>query len=118
MVAGVHAGCLELIANETIQRITDLKGKSVGLDPSVTSYLLMIIAGYVGLDPQSDIHWVKMENDADPLELLVDRKIDAFLGTPPTPQAARARKIGHVILKTSVDPPLVAVLLLHAWRRH
>jgi NitT/TauT family transport system substrate-binding protein len=104
VLAGVHAGCLELIANENIRSIVDLKGKSVGLDPSVTAFLLMIIVAYVGLDPEKDIRWIRMA-DADPLELLASGKIDAFLGTPPTPQAARARKIGHVILKTSVDPP-------------
>src|SRR5215207_9503091 len=31
VVAGVHVGCFELFGNERIGRITDLKGKSVGV---------------------------------------------------------------------------------------
>ena len=38
-------------------------------------------------------------------ELFDDGKIDAFLGFPPEPQELRARKIGHVIVDSSVDRP-------------
>ena len=34
VVAGVHPGCFELFAHETIRGITDLKGKSVGYKAS------------------------------------------------------------------------------------
>jgi hypothetical protein len=53
VLAGMHSGCVELIARESIQRVTDLKGKRVGID-SLTSYpeLVMVLeAAYVGVDP-------------------------------------------------------------------
>jgi NitT/TauT family transport system substrate-binding protein len=31
VIAGAHVGCFELFANDTVHRITDLKGKSVGV---------------------------------------------------------------------------------------
>ena len=62
----------------------------------------MLMAAYVGLDPVNDIEWVTGE---DPLQMLAEGKIDAFLGTPPQPQLARERQIGHVILNTAVDRP-------------
>ncbi len=32
LLAGLHSGCLELMAHEGVQKITDLKGKRVGVD--------------------------------------------------------------------------------------
>ena len=65
---------------------------------------LTLMAAYVGLDPVNDIQWVLTE-DANPTELFVEGKIDAFLGTPPQPQELRAKKIGHTILNNAVDRP-------------
>ena len=31
VLAGLHSGCLELIANESVNSVTDLKGKRVGV---------------------------------------------------------------------------------------
>ena len=62
----------------------------------------MLMAAYVGLDPANDIEWVSSE---DPLQMFADGKIDAFLATPPQPQVARERKLGHVILNTAIDRP-------------
>ena len=39
------------------------------------------------------------------MELFAEGKIDAFLGFPPEPQELRARKIGHVIVNSSIDRP-------------
>jgi NitT/TauT family transport system substrate-binding protein len=39
------------------------------------------------------------------MQLFADGKIDAWLGFPPEPQQLRARKIGHVIVNSSVDRP-------------
>jgi NitT/TauT family transport system substrate-binding protein len=106
MIAGIHVGCFELFAHEGIRGIRDLKGKKValqgwGLAPHafVTS-----MAGYVGLDPAKDIHWVLSPSD-DPKELFAEHKVDAFLGLPPEPQELRARKIGRVIVNSSIDRP-------------
>jgi NitT/TauT family transport system substrate-binding protein len=39
------------------------------------------------------------------MRLLAEGKIDAFLGFPPDPQELRAKKIGHVVIDSSVDRP-------------
>jgi NitT/TauT family transport system substrate-binding protein len=104
VLSGLHVGCLELIANDRVQTISDLKGKRAGIDDvnGNTYLLLMMIAAYVGLDPVNDIEWVTVP---DPVEAFAEGKIDAFLGSAPVPQIMRERNLGHVILKTSVDRP-------------
>jgi NitT/TauT family transport system substrate-binding protein len=106
MIAGVHVGCLELFANERIRSIRDLKGKKVGVQAwGVAPHIFLTsMAAYVGLDPARDIDWVLSPSVA-PMELFVDGKIDAFLGTPPEPQQLRARKVGRVIVNSAVDRP-------------
>jgi NitT/TauT family transport system substrate-binding protein len=106
IVAGVHIGCFELFAHEGIRSVRELKGKKVGvqswgLAPHV---FVTSMAAYVGLDPARDINWV-FSPTVDPMELFAGGKIDAFLGTPPEPQELRARKIGRVIVNSSVDRP-------------
>jgi NitT/TauT family transport system substrate-binding protein len=105
-VAGVHIGCLELFAHEGIRSIRDLKGKKVGLQAwgLAPHVFLTSMAAYVGLDPAKDINWV-LSPSLDPMELFAEGKIDAFLGTPPEPQELRARKIGRVIVNSSIDRP-------------
>ena len=106
VVAGVHTGCFELFGSEGIHRITDLKGRTVGV-PSIGSgphLFLASMAAYVGLDPVRDINWVASPS-IKPKELFVEGKIDAFLGLPPDPQELRDRKIGRVIVNSAVDRP-------------
>jgi NitT/TauT family transport system substrate-binding protein len=105
-VAGVHVGCLELFAHERIRSIRDLKGKKVGVQAwgEAPHVFVTSMAAYVGLDPAKDINWV-VTPTLEPMELFAEGKIDAFLGTPPEPQELRARKIGHVIVNSSVDRP-------------
>src|SRR5262245_61346514 len=104
VLAGLHSGCLELIANENVRTIKDLKGKKVfvGLLEATADLMPIVIAAYVGLNPATDIQWV---TEGKPVELFAQGKIDAFLGAPPTPQQLRAKNIGHVILNTTTDPP-------------
>jgi NitT/TauT family transport system substrate-binding protein len=106
IVAGVHAGCFELFAHEGIRRITDLKGKSIGV-PALGSgphVFVSSMLAYVGLDPNQDVRWVTSEA-LRPTDLFAEGKIDAFLGFPPEPQELRARNVGHVIVNSSVDRP-------------
>jgi NitT/TauT family transport system substrate-binding protein len=105
-VAGVHVGCFELFGHVGIRSIRDLKGKSLGLRELglAPHHFVSSMAAYVGLDPAKDINWV-LSPSVDPMELFVERKIDAFFATPPEPQELRARKIGHVIVNSSVDRP-------------
>jgi NitT/TauT family transport system substrate-binding protein len=106
LLAGVHVGCFELFGNESIRGIGDLKGRSVGIQElrSTPDVLLTVIAALIGLDPASDIRWVT-DPSAKPMQLFVDRKIDAFLGFPPEPQELRAWGVGHVLPNTATDQP-------------
>jgi NitT/TauT family transport system substrate-binding protein len=106
VLAGMHSGCTELIANESIHGIRDLRGKRVGVYAvnSLPHVLATLMAAYVGLDPVNDIQWVTSK-DATSMDLFVEGKIDAFVAIPPEPQELRARKIGHTIVSTTVDRP-------------
>ena len=107
ILAGAHVGCFELIANESVRALTDLKGKRVGVEALGSSphLFVSVMAAHVGLDPAKDIRWVESSLKVRPSELFLDGKVDAFLGSPPQPQELRARNIGHVIFNSSVDPP-------------
>jgi len=106
IIAGVHAGCFELFGNERIRGIADLKGKTVGVQDlgAAPHVFLSTMAAYVGLNPANDINWVTNPT-VSPMELFVDGKIDAFLGFPPETQALHARKVGRVVVNSSVDRP-------------
>jgi NitT/TauT family transport system substrate-binding protein len=106
VLAGLHSGCYELLAQEPIRTVGELKGKRVGVSQlNVGRHLfLKVVAAYVGLDPDTDINWVASPK-VKPAELFEAGKIDAFLGFPPEPQELRARKIGRVILSTATDRP-------------
>ena len=62
------------------------------------------MAAYVGLDPRKDINWV-MYPSAEAKRLLAEGKIDAYLGFPPHPQELRAKRIGHVVVNSTMDRP-------------
>jgi NitT/TauT family transport system substrate-binding protein len=110
MLSGVHLGCIELFANESIRSVADLKGKRAAVsgtevwDPSRLT--ISLFAAGVGLDPAKDINWVVLDPRADDAALLTAGEIDAFISVPPYAQEHRARKIGgHVILSTALDHP-------------
>jgi NitT/TauT family transport system substrate-binding protein len=102
----MHSGCLELIANDSVHSVADLRGKKVGVQSIRTQpspyVLVTLMAAYVGLNPTRDIEWVAT---GDQTQLFIEGKIDAFLASPPEPQELRDRHIGHTILATSVDQP-------------
>jgi NitT/TauT family transport system substrate-binding protein len=106
VLAPVHVGCFEVFGNESVRSIPDLKGKSVGVQAlgSPEHLFLSVIAGNVGIDPNSEIHWIA-GGSANPMQSFADGKIDAFLGFPPQPQELRAKHIGRIILDSTVDRP-------------
>jgi NitT/TauT family transport system substrate-binding protein len=105
VLGGLHSGCLELIANDSVDSVTDLRGKRVGVYTlaSPPYVLVSLMAAYVGLDPVNDIEWVIEENNF--AEGFAAGNFDAFLGQPPRVQELRAQKIGHTILNTTTDAP-------------
>ncbi len=106
VLTGLHTGCFEVIANDHIRSLTDLRGKRVGVyalndHPHVLTQLMV---AYVGLDLKRDIEWVTVPGKT-PTDLFIDGKIDAFLAGEPMQQDLRARKIGHTIFNNAVDRP-------------
>jgi NitT/TauT family transport system substrate-binding protein len=106
-VAGIHVGCFELFGNDRIRRLTDLKGKSAGVQGFGSSPHLFLssMATSVGIDPLNDIQWVVTSPSVKPMELFAAGEIDAFLGFAPEPQELRARGIGHVVVNSAIDRP-------------
>ena len=106
VLAGMHAGCLELMVRDDIKTFGDLKGKRVGIFYQISAphILVILMAAYVGLDPYQDLVWIEDEKVA-PVDLFINGQIDAFLGAPPEPQMVRAKGVGHTILRTSFDRP-------------
>src|SRR5438132_2960664 len=106
VLAGVHAGCFELFVNDDVHSIADLRGKSIGVDAlgSPQHMFLAPIAAHVGIDPSKDINWV-VSPSVKPMQLFIDGKLDGFLGLPPEPQELHARRVGHVIVDSTVDRP-------------
>ena len=119
MLAGVHAGCFELVARESIRSVSDLKGRNVGLPwaGDAQEVIVRIIVANVGLDPAKDINWV-IHGPRNPKELLDKGEIDAFLTVPPWAQELHAHDFGHVILNSTLDRPwsqyLCCMLIGHA----
>jgi NitT/TauT family transport system substrate-binding protein len=108
VLTGLHSGCLELIAGDSIHSIADLRGKRVGVERLTVSAhtWLILMAAYVGLDPVNDIYWVTSEEKkTTPAKPFAEGKIDAFLAAPPNAQKMRAQKIGHTIVDNAVDSP-------------
>ncbi len=107
LVAGVHSGCYELFGNQRIQSVRDLKGRpvavsAIGADDHIFISSMM---AYVGMDPRTDVEWITTKTYVESMRLFVEVKVDAFLGFPPQPQELRAKKIGHVIVNTTLDRP-------------
>jgi NitT/TauT family transport system substrate-binding protein len=102
VVTGVHVGCYELFAHGGIRGIADLQGKKAGQLGGLD--MIRMMAAYVGLDPKKDLALVD-DPAAKPMELFAEGKLDAYLALPPEVQELHARKVGHVILRTTVDRP-------------
>ena len=106
LLGGVHAGCFELFGTERIRAVRDLKGKTVAIPELGSAHHVFVaaMASHVGIDPKRDINFV-IHPPAESMQLLADRKIDAFMGFPPDPQELREKKIGHVIVNSGLDRP-------------
>ncbi len=106
LLAGDHVGCFELFGTERVRAIHDLKGKTVAVTQlGLTQHVFLAsMVAHVGLNPSKDVNFVAYPPE-EAKKLLADGKIDAYLGFPPDPQELRDKKIGHVVVNSSVDRP-------------
>ena len=106
ILTGVHVGCFELFGTDRIRSVRGLRGKTVSLSELGTGRhaFLASVLTYVGLDPRRDVNLVT-HRPADAIRQLAQGAIDAFVGFPPEPQELRAKKIGHVLVNSTLDRP-------------
>jgi NitT/TauT family transport system substrate-binding protein len=65
---------------------------------------LAVMAAHVGIDPRKDINIVA-HPASEAMRLLAEKKIAGFLAAPPDAQELRAKKIGHVVVNSTLDRP-------------
>ena len=106
LVAGIHTGCFELFGTDRVRTVHDLKGKKVAVPGLGSSHHVFVatMAAHVGLDPRKDIEFVVAPR-GEGMRMLAGGKVDAYLGFPPDPQELRAKKVGHVVVNSTVDRP-------------
>ncbi|MBI3799453.1 MAG: ABC transporter substrate-binding protein [Deltaproteobacteria bacterium] len=105
ILAGGHIGCFELFGTEQVHAIHDLKGKTVAVETGLPGHIFLAsMLAYVGLDPSKDLNVIPRRS-VESLRLFTEGKIDAYLGFPPETQELRAKKIGHVVINSSLDRP-------------
>jgi NitT/TauT family transport system substrate-binding protein len=106
LLGGAHVGCLELFGTERVHSLRDLKGKTVAVSAmgAPSHIFLAAMLTYVGLNPRQDARWVTYPF-SDSLQLLAEGKIDAYMTVPPVTQELRVKKIGHVVVNSTIDRP-------------
>ncbi len=107
VLAGIHAGCWQLFANDRVRTLRDLKGRTVairgiGIGDHV---LLASMFAYVGMNPHTDVKWLAGPGVGDALTLFSEGKADAYMAFEPQAYELRVKKIGHVVLDTAQDRP-------------
>ena len=108
VLAGIHPGCFELFVHEQIKSVSDLKGKQVGLDGPISStpgQFVTFFAASAGLDPEKDIRWVTPDGGADPVQLFMDGKIDAYMAFMVHAHALHDRNVGRVLVDLPGQSP-------------
>ena len=103
-IGGIHVGCFELFGTNRVRSLLDLKNGTVAVGWAGGAALVTAMATYVGFDPRREAKLIQPP-PKEAIQLLADGKIDGLLGFPPDPQELRARKIGHVVVSTTVDRP-------------
>jgi len=107
ILAGVHAGCWQVLGNSNVRAIQDLPGRTVAITypRGGDQILLSSILAYVGIDPR-EVNWLAGSTSLlDAMEMFAQGKADAFVGFAQQPLELRARRIGTVIVNTTTDRP-------------
>ena len=92
VLGGIHTGCWELFANDSIRTPRDLKGKTIAApERSSRQAYVAGLATFFGLDPLKDITWINHEPGKS-MQLFAEGKIDAFMGFAPSPKSCVRRR--------------------------
>lgn len=107
VLAGLHAGCVEVFGSGRVRDLRDLAGKRVVVNGmgGAEHIFLSTVAAQVGIDPSHDIEWVSEPNYAVWPELLEAGDVDVVNAFPPLNLELREKGIGHVVLNTTTDDP-------------
>jgi NitT/TauT family transport system substrate-binding protein len=107
VLAGVHAGCQELFANDQVRTVRDLKGKRIAVSAMGNGDHIFIstILAYVGIDPTKEVTWIPASKLTGSMKLFTTGEADAFIAFAPEPQDLRRQKIGHAIVNLVEDKP-------------
>jgi NitT/TauT family transport system substrate-binding protein len=105
-LAGQHGGCSRLFGSDRVHTLRDLRGKTVGVDGLGFGDHTFLLAAlqYIGIDAQREVNFVD-QRPHESMQQLPDGKIDAFMTYPPFVAEAEAKRIGRVVLNTTVDRP-------------
>jgi NitT/TauT family transport system substrate-binding protein len=106
-LAGIHIGCFELFARDSIGSVRDLRGKTIAIPSrgSPDHMLMASMLAYIGIDPVKGVDWVMGPSGVDAMALYLDGKADAYLAFAPQGHELRAKRAGHLIVNTAVDRP-------------
>ena len=106
VLSGMHVGCYELFAADSIRVVHDLRGKRVAVTElgSGRHVFVSSLLAYVGLDPHKDVQFVTSPA-AESTQLFADGKIDAYQAWAEEVQELRAKNVGHVIANSATDRP-------------
>jgi NitT/TauT family transport system substrate-binding protein len=107
VLAGIHAGCQELLGNDRVRKVSDLRGKRIGVSRfgNGDHVTISLMLAYVGIDPRRDVDWIVGAGPMETPALLEKGAVDAIIGFAPQPQMLRKRGIGHTLISTVTDKP-------------
>lgn len=107
VLAGIHAGCIELFGSDRVRSVRELKGKTIAIidTGSPDQLFLSGMLAYVGIDPRKEVRWMPKKTFPDMVRSFTNGETDAILAFPPMPQELRAMKFNNVILNTTQDRP-------------
>lgn len=107
ILAGIHAGCWELMANDRVSGVRDLKGRSVAVMRlrELDHVFISSIMAWVGMDPRTDVHWIETQRMSESMRLFVEGRVDAFLAFAQQPLQVRAMRVGRTLIDTTRDRP-------------
>jgi NitT/TauT family transport system substrate-binding protein len=107
LLAGVHAGCQELLGNDRVRKVSDLRGKRIGISRfgNGDHVTISLMLAYVGRDPRREVNWIIGAGPMETPALFEHNEVDAIIGFAPQPQILRKKRIGHTLISTVTDRP-------------